>query len=76
MLRVHEVVAVVKRTYPTKCLMKEKAEKGPLLLRTHPQPEGRAELRDGRLARERTSLYQLRYTLPSGKETRSATSSA
>ena len=59
MLRVHEAVAVVKRAYPDQVPNEgEGPKKGPLLLRTHPQPERCAELCHGRFAREGTSGYQ------------------
>ena len=41
MLRVQEAVAVVKRAYPDQVPNeRRRPEKGPLLLQTHPQPEG------------------------------------
>ena len=58
MLRVHEAVAVVKRTCPNQVPNEgERPEKRSLLLWTHPQSEGCAELCNGSFSREGTSRY-------------------
>ena len=52
MLRVHEAVAVVKHAYPDQVPNEgEGPEKGPLLLRTHPQLEGHTKLCYGPICR-------------------------